>query len=280
MAAEKERVRGWSDAAAQPIAIFGAVFALAAIFYSFHLGRDPLGASEAYSAYAAARPSVGAIVRIPIADDPGKQLLYYIVLHFWTMIFGAREAGLRAMSAVFGLCALAMIFALGRDLFDDAAGAGAAAMWAFNPMATVFSYRARMYTMLIAFALAHVYALRRTRDRSSVGWTLVCAVSGAAVIYTHLGGAAIIAAEAAILVRDFMRRQAKRRPVDCSGRRRAAFRSVSSNRARAEPRADSRTLARLDRAGLSLFDRDQALGGGRRRRTHVVDGVRKRARNR
>ncbi|MFZ0657727.1 MAG: glycosyltransferase family 39 protein [Candidatus Binataceae bacterium] len=205
MAAEKERVRGWSDAAAQPIAIFGAVFALAAIFYSFHLGRDPLGASEAYSAYAAARPSVGAIVRIPIADDPGKQLLYYIVLHFWTMIFGAREAGLRAMSAVFGLCALAMIFALGRDLFDDAAGAGAAAMWAFNPMATVFSYRARMYTMLIAFALAHVYALRRTRDRSSVGWTLVCAVSGAAVIYTHLGGAAIIAAEAAILVRDFMR---------------------------------------------------------------------------
>src|SRR5487761_1019998 len=148
MAAEKDRAPGGPSVAARPVAIFGAGFAAAAIFYSFHLGRDPLGASEAYSAYAAARPSISAIVRIPIADDPGKQLLYYIVLHFWTMIFGAREAGLRALSVVFGLCALAMIFALGRDLFDDAAGAGAAAMWAFNPMATVFSFRARMYTML------------------------------------------------------------------------------------------------------------------------------------
>lgn len=203
MAAEKDR--GWPDAVAQPVAIFGAVFAVAAFFYSFHLGRDPLGASEAYSAYAAARPSVRAIVNIPIADDPGKQLLYYIVLHYWTMIFGAREEGLRAMSVVFGLGTIAMIFALGRDLFGDATGASAAAMWAFNPMATVFSYRARMYTMLIAFALAHVYALRRTRDRSSVGWTLACAASGAAVIYTHLGGGAILCAEAAILVRDFVR---------------------------------------------------------------------------
>lgn len=203
MAAEKDRARRWPGAAAQPVEIFGAVFAVAAIFYSFHLGRDPLGASEAYSAYAATRPGVGAIIHIPIADDPGKQLLYYIVLHYWTMIFGAHEAGLRAMSVVFGLGAIAMIFALGRDLFDDAAGAGAAAMWAFNPLATVFSYRARMYTMLIAFALAHVYALRRTRERSSIGWTLACAVSGAAVIYTHLGGVAILAAEAAILIRDF-----------------------------------------------------------------------------
>ncbi|HUY39314.1 MAG TPA: glycosyltransferase family 39 protein [Candidatus Binataceae bacterium] len=204
IAVEKDRARRGPDAAARPVAIFSAVFAAAAIFYSFHLGRDPLGASEAYSAYAAARPSVGAIVRIPIADDPGKQLLYYIVLHFWTKIFGAREAGLRAMSVVFGLCTLAMIFALGRDLFDDAAGAGAAAMWAFNPMATVFSFRARMYTMLIAFALAHVYAFRRSRDRGGALWTIACALTGAAVIYTHLGGVAILAAEVAILVRDFI----------------------------------------------------------------------------
>ncbi len=205
MAAEKDRVRGWPGAAAQPVAIFGAVFAVAAIFYSFHLGRDPLGASEAYSAYAAARPSVGAIVHIPIVDDPGKQLLYYIVLHFWTMIFGAHEAEMRSMSVVFGLGTIAMIFALGRDLFDDATGAAAAAMWAFNPLATVFSYRARMYTMLITLALAHVYAFRRTRERRGLFWTIACALTGAAVVYTHLGGALIIAAEAAILLRDFAR---------------------------------------------------------------------------
>ncbi|MGH7780678.1 MAG: glycosyltransferase family 39 protein, partial [Candidatus Binataceae bacterium] len=210
MAVEKAPSRG--QAWAQPIPIFAAVMAAAALFYSFHLGRDPLGASEAYSAYAATRPGIGAIVRIPILDDPGKQLLYYIALHYWTMIFGAREAALRAPSVIFGLGALVMIFALGRDLFDDAAGAGAAAMWAFNPMAVAFSYRARMYTMLIMFALAHLYALRRTRERWSAGWTLACAITGAAIIYIHLGGGAIIAAEAAILVRDFVRGQRRIAP--------------------------------------------------------------------
>ena len=178
--------------AAQPLAIFGAVAAAAAVFYSFHLGRDPLGASEAYSAYAAARPNLGAIVRIPILDDPGKQLLYYVVLHYWTAIFGASEAMLRAPSVIFGLGAIAMLFVLGRDLFDDATGASAAALWAFNPIATVFAFRARMYTMLIAIALAHLCAFRRARETGTSGWTLMCAVTGAAIIYTHLGGAALL----------------------------------------------------------------------------------------
>lgn len=191
--------------AARPLAIFGAVVAAAAVFYSFHLGRDPLGASEAYSAYAAARPNLGAIVRIPILDDPGKQLLYYVVLHYWTAIFGASEAMLRAPSVIFGLGAIAMLFVLGRDLFDDATGASAAALWAFNPIATVFAFRARMYTMLIAIALAHLYAFRRARETGTSGWTLMCAVTGAAIIYTHLGGAAILVAEAAILLRDAAR---------------------------------------------------------------------------
>ena len=204
MAVQREPARGPARIAARPVAIFGALVAVAAIFYSFHLGRDPLGASEAYSAYAAARPSLGAIIHIPIADDPGKQLLYYIVLHYWTSIFGGREAPLRSLSVICGLGGLAMLFALGRDLFDDAAGTAGAAMWAFNPLAVVFAFRARMYTMLIVLALAHLYAFRRTRERTSPGWILVCALTGAAVIYTHLGGAAILAAEGAILLRDFV----------------------------------------------------------------------------
>jgi len=205
MAVQREPARGATAAAARPVAVFGALVAVATIFYSFHLGRDPLGASEAYSAYAAARPSLGAIIHIPIADDPGKQLLYYLVLHYWTMIFGGSEAALRSLSVICGLGDLAMIFALGRDLFDDAAGTAGAAMWAFNPLAVVFAFRARMYTMLILLALAHLYAFRRTRECDSAGWIVVCALTGAAVIYTHLGGAVILAAEGAILLRDFVR---------------------------------------------------------------------------
>lgn len=189
----------------QPLAISAAVIAIAAVFFSFNLGRDPLGASEAYSAFAAAQPSVAAIVRIPILDDPGKQLLYYIVLHFWAGIFGTSEAALRAPSVIFGLIALVMLLELGRDLFDDTTAAAALAMWAFTPIMMLFAWRARMYTMLIAIALSHLYALRRVRDRPTVLNVGACGVLGAAMIYTHLGGIVILGAEAAILLRDFTR---------------------------------------------------------------------------
>ena len=281
MAAEKDRARGRPGAAAQPVAIFGAVFAAAAIFYSFHLGRDPLGASEAYSAYAAARPSVGAIVHIPIADDPGKQLLYYIVLHYWTMIFGAREAGLRAMSVVFGLGTIAMIFALGRDLFDDAdgrrrgrdVGVQSDRYGVFVPGADVHDadrFRTGASCMRCA-------ALARS---SSVGWTLACAVSGAAVIYTHLGGAAILAAEVAILIRDFMRGRRSIAPwLALAGAALlfAPYLPIAS--------AQSRVLIAghwLDWIGPAYHysSRDEADRGDRRYRNHVMDGLRPRARSR
>ena len=65
----------------RPLQIFAAIFVVAAAAYSFHLGADSLGASEAYSAWAAAKPGIGAIVRTPILYDPGKQVMYLVVLH-------------------------------------------------------------------------------------------------------------------------------------------------------------------------------------------------------
>ncbi len=56
--------------------------------YLSRFAHDPLGASEAYSAWAASRRGVGAIIAIPVPYDPGRQILYYIVLHYFIAIFG------------------------------------------------------------------------------------------------------------------------------------------------------------------------------------------------
>jgi hypothetical protein len=60
----------------RPIEIFAAIFVAAGLVYSFHLGTDPLGASEAFSAWSAAKPSVAAIARTPVLHEPGKFLFY------------------------------------------------------------------------------------------------------------------------------------------------------------------------------------------------------------
>lgn len=189
----------------RPTLIFVTIMVVAAIIYSYRLGTDALGASEAYSAAAAAKPSVGAIVRIPVMHDPGKQVFYYVVLHFFTLVFGLREVALRSMSVVLALVTLVMIFAVGREMFDEATAVAGVAIWAFNPLAVVFAHLARMYPMFITVALAHLWTLWRLRRNPSTAGAIVCGGLGAAMPYTHLAGMLIVGAEAAMLVRDWVR---------------------------------------------------------------------------
>jgi hypothetical protein len=189
----------------RPVQIFAAILVMAAIVYSSRLGTDALGASEAFSAWSAAKPSVGAIVRTPVLDDPGKQLFYYVVLHCYSRIFGLSEISLRSMSALFSLITLVLVFALGCEMFDDNTALAAAAMWALNPLAVVFAHTARMYPMLIALALAHLFMLLRVRYRPSIAAGIGCGILGAAMPYTHMAGLLILGAGAAILMRDFVR---------------------------------------------------------------------------
>lgn len=188
----------------RPVQILAAILVVAAIVYSFRLGNDALGASEAFGAWSAAKPGVGAIVRIPVLEDPGKQVFYYIALHCYAKLFGLSEISLRSVSVGFSLIALVIVFALGCEMFDDNTALAAAAIWAFNPLAVVFARTARMYPMLIAIALAHLLTLLRVRSRPSASGAVICGVLGAALPYTHLAGLLILGAEGAILTRDLV----------------------------------------------------------------------------
>ncbi|MBF6567663.1 MAG: glycosyltransferase family 39 protein [Candidatus Binataceae bacterium] len=186
-------------------AIFGALMLAAAGAYGYGLGNSALGASEAYSVWAASKPGIISIIAIPVLHDPGKQVFYYILLHYFACLFGVSEIAVRMPSALFALGDLVLIFAVSRAMFDEETGLAAAAIWAFNPLAIVFASRARMYSMLVAMGLAHLWALWKLRDRPTMARTILCGVLGALLLYTHLGGALILGAEAAMLARDFIR---------------------------------------------------------------------------
>lgn len=194
----------------RPLQIIAAILVVAALVYSFRLGADALGASEAYSAWQAAKPGVAAIVRTPVLHDPGKQVFYHVVLHYYTRIFGLSEISLRSMSVIFSLITLVLVFALGREMFGDHTALAAAAIWAFNPLAVVLAHTARMYPMLIAIALAHLLMLLRVRSRPGLKGAIGCGILGAAMPYTHMAGMLILGAEAAILIRDLARGQRNR----------------------------------------------------------------------
>src|SRR5271168_2030194 len=158
----------------RPMQLFGAVFVAAALVYSYRLGADALGGSEAFSAWSAAKPGIGAIARTPVLDEPGKFLFYYGALHYYTRIFGLSEISLRSMSVVLSLSTLILVYAIGCEMFDDNTALAASAMWAFNPLAVVFAHTARMYPMILTLALAQLLMFWRMRRRPSTGLIVLC----------------------------------------------------------------------------------------------------------
>lgn len=189
----------------EPTTVFALTMVAAAALYFYRLGAASLGASEAFSAWAAAMPSARSIIHIPVLLDPGKQVLYYILLHYFTEVFGFSETSLRILSAVCGLATLAILFVLARAMFNDSIAASASVLWAFNPVILLLSRRARMYPMFAAIALTQLLLLWQIRRRPTWSRTIACGVLGALTIYTQLAGLLLVGAEGAMLVRDFLR---------------------------------------------------------------------------
>ncbi len=106
---------------------------------------------------------------------------------------------------LFGVGSLALIYVLGRKLFDRETGVAAIAIWAFNPLAMIFAYRARGYSMLMFIGLAQLITLWRLRANPSPAQTIWCGALSAVLLYTHMSGLLLLGTEGAMLVRDFIR---------------------------------------------------------------------------
>jgi 4-amino-4-deoxy-L-arabinose transferase-like glycosyltransferase len=177
----------------------------AALAYSWGLGRQPLGASEAYSAHVAAQSSPVLVARSALALDPGKPVLYHLLLHWFGALFGLSEAALRVPSVIFGVVSAYLVFALGERWFGVEVGMAAAALWTFNPVAAVIARWARMYSMFVAATLAHLLAMARVRDGAGRAAVLIAGITGGAMLYVHLGGMLILGADVAVSVREWRR---------------------------------------------------------------------------
>lgn len=180
----------------------------AATTYFFQLGRAGFDDAEAYSAYIASRPTLRGVFDASLQLDPGKGGgLYVFALHWYCSFFGTGEAALRAFSAGFAVVSLILVFALASELFGEETALIAAVLWAFNPMAVIVARWARMYSMFIVLALASAIAMRKVQEHPTAARVATFGIFGAAILYTHLGGALVLGAEVALLARDRWRGQ-------------------------------------------------------------------------
>lgn len=72
---------------------------------------------------------------------------WFIILWFWTKIFGYSEIAVRIPSVIFGILSIWILYLLGKKLLSEKLGIAAALLLAVNPLHIYYSQEARMYGM-------------------------------------------------------------------------------------------------------------------------------------
>jgi mannosyltransferase len=129
------------------------------------LGKESIWLDEATSLIIA-RMNLSSVVAWAAADVHPP--LYYLALHWW-LCLGETEFAIRALSAVLGVITLAVVYVLGRELFNARVGLLSAVLLAAAPLHVWYSQEARMYAMLTMLSLLAGYwmlvALRQAAQR-------------------------------------------------------------------------------------------------------------------
>jgi mannosyltransferase len=116
--------------------------------------------------------------------------LYYAVAWVWARIFGYGEAGLRSLSAICGVLAVPLSYAVGRKLFSRRAGLIVAALVATNPLLIWYSQEARAYELAVLLTgfsiLAFAYAEEDASPPALALWVIPSALAVATEYYAAL----------------------------------------------------------------------------------------------
>jgi 4-amino-4-deoxy-L-arabinose transferase-like glycosyltransferase len=132
--------------------------------------------------------------------EDGSPPLFYVILHFWILLFGTSPDATHVLPLLLSLAAIPVAYWAAGQVFDRRAGLGAAALVATNPFLNWYSTETRMYTLVVLLALAgSAFAWRAVRDRRP-GDAVAAVAVNTALLYTHDWGLYLAGATALVLL--------------------------------------------------------------------------------
>ncbi|MFD1586673.1 glycosyltransferase family 39 protein [Halorientalis brevis] len=178
---------------AQPPVLYFVV-ALGAALRLYGLGAESFWIDEYSSlAYVTSRTTFEVAREVPLVDPHPP--LYYLLLDIWTSLVGVSEPAVRLLSALFGIAAIPLLYALGAELYDRQVGVFAAGVLAFSRFHVSHSQNVRMYSLLVFATVCSMLFLVRLRTaptrRAAVGYV----AASVALLYTHAFGALVLVAQ-------------------------------------------------------------------------------------
>ena len=159
------------------------VFVLACTVILRFLALSPLWLDEAQSVEISRRSVSGLLSAL---RHDGSPPLYYLLLHGWMKVFGTGTFAVRALSGVFSVAALPLMWRAARDLGATRRNAWVATLLlATNPFAIRYATETRMYSLVVLLWLLAFLAFRKVWLDGGIGWIVLAALSTGALLLTQ-----------------------------------------------------------------------------------------------
>lgn len=132
--------------------------------------------------------------------------LFHTLLHYWIRVVGRSEVEVRAFALVWGVVAIPLVFWAAKTMYDRRVGLISAVLLALSPFYIWYSQEARMYTMMLVFALITLTSLWKALNGDGRVWWVLYALSSAAGIMTQYFFGFLIIGQAIYMTRHVYRR--------------------------------------------------------------------------
>jgi len=104
------------------------------------------------------------VAKMPITDIFTKFLpgdfhppLYYLILKYWSSVFGYSEVSLRIPSVIFGVLTIYVSYLIAKDIFDKKTAIVSSLFIATSGLAVYYSQEARMYCLALLLVSVSIY---------------------------------------------------------------------------------------------------------------------------
>src|SRR5580698_7318448 len=131
------------------------------------------------------------IARLPLHEIPnalkhdGAPPLYYVLLHFWIVLFGQSNDAVRSLSGLIGVATLPVAWLCGRRFGGHAVAWTTLVLLASAPFAVYYATESRMYALVILLTGCGFLALQRAITAPRLGNLIAVAVVTAALLYSQ-----------------------------------------------------------------------------------------------
>ena len=173
---------------------------------AYHLREQSIWYDEYISIAHLDMPSLTAYLRALRPANWNMVPLYFTLEYAYANLAGPSVFGLRLLSVLFGILAIPVIYALGRELYGRGAGLVAALGLALSAVHVFQAQEIRYYALTSLFALCSAYTLLHALRSGGARWWMLHFTANILLMWTFLFAAFLIVAEACFVVLSRLRR--------------------------------------------------------------------------